>query len=123
MSASMFDKELPALADRTDPSFPLGPCAMGPVGDGDTVTWMRVWVFQDDDGHVAAATGTSGSHVGSAPEIPPFTSRWMIRTALEPGSGAFDPARKATAVALALATRKDGTQTIQHWRQDVAIVV
>lgn len=121
MPASMFDDELPARGDRRPAGFRAGPCAMGPVADGDTITWMRVWVLQKDPSKMAEASGTSGDRVGSQEERPPYRGRWMIRTELEPGSDAFSE-DDAIALAVAMVTHADGTRSTEHWSQAVSIV-
>lgn len=121
MPASMFDDVLPARESRASRDFRLGPCAMGPVAEGDTLTWMRVWILQHDGSKVAAATGTSGERVDGKDQRPPYKGRWMIRTELERRSDAFTAA-PATAVAMAFVTRADGTRDVEQWTQEVSIV-
>jgi hypothetical protein len=78
---------------------------MGPVAPGDTLNWMRVWVWQQDGERVAASAGTSGEHLGghdpSERERIPFTEdrEWMIQTELEPGSEQFSDQKPALAMA------------------------
>jgi hypothetical protein len=118
---SKFDDTLPSPAGRGQVAGrPAGPCTMGPVGDGDTLTWMRVWVHQRAGGRVAAASGTSGEDARTQAEHRPFRERWMIRTGLEPGSDQFLGA-PATALALALVTRADGSKDVEQWSQEVTI--
>ena len=123
---SRFDEVLPVLED--DPGGArLGVCAMGPVADGDKLTWMRVWVWQQDGKRVAAASGTSGEHLGgrrrSSKEKLPFTGKkgWMIQTELEPGSQQFSAGKPALANAMALVEHADGTKSVEQWSQAVSI--
>jgi hypothetical protein len=53
-----------------NPGLRLGVCAMGPVGDGDKVHAMRVWVSQQVGDRVVAASGEGGEHLGSHPPSP-----------------------------------------------------
>lgn len=119
MPASMFDDTLHADPGRPAEGFRLGPCAMGPVREGDTVTHMHVWLLQNGR-NVAAATGTSGKHAKQPAERPPYRGRWMIRTELDPGSDAFDE-DEATALALAVVTHPDGSRDVEQWTQQVRI--
>ena len=86
---SRFKPVLPVL--KGDAGERFGLCAMGPVADGDEITWMRVWLWQQDGKKLAACFGTSGKHPGAHPlaltERLPFKSKkdWMIQTQLEPG--------------------------------------
>ena len=82
----------PAAA-RSTQGNQVGVCAMGPVGDGDKLIWMRVWVWQQDGDDVAASSGDAGDQVpGAHPlggtEMPPFAlaeeKKWMVQTKLEP---------------------------------------
>jgi hypothetical protein len=122
---SRFNTSLPVLERPDDPDVRLGVCAMGPVADGDQLTWMRVWVFQHTDASVAAAVGTSGKHLGGHPmvdeERPPFAGSWMIQTKLEPGSEPFAPNKPALATAMALVTHADGSKDVEHWSQAVTV--
>ncbi len=125
---SKFNESLPILHGPADQrGVRLGVCAMGPVGDGDKLTSMRVWVFQETGAKAAAASGTGGRHLGGHPmsdnEKPPFTTAkgWMVQTELEPGSDQFVQAKPALAMAMALVTHKDGTDGVEHWTQAVLI--
>jgi hypothetical protein len=122
---SKFLDELPIL--EGDDALRLGVCAMGPVADTDTLTWMRVWVWQQDGAKVAASSGASGEHPGSHPLLPkeqlPFTApdEWMIQTQLEPGSPPFSENKPALAMAMALVTHDDGTTDVEQWDQAVMV--
>jgi hypothetical protein len=124
MPASKFSDVLPILKDQT---AQVGVCAMGPVSKGAELTWMRVWVWQEDGSKVAASAGTSGEHLGGhspeASEQLPFTADdgWMIQTKLEPGSEPFSRDKPALAMAMALVKHADGTRGIEHWSQAVSI--
>ena len=122
---SRFDEVLPILEDEPG-GVRLGVCAMGPVADGDKLTWMRVWVWQHDGKRVAAASGTSGEHLGGAKssnEKLPFTPKkgWMIQTELEPGSQQFSAGKPALAMAMAMVKHADGSKGVEQWSQAVAI--
>ena len=100
---------------------------MGPVADGDQLTWMRVWIWQQDGAKIAASAGTSGEHLGAhavaASEHLPFKAEkgWMIQTKLEPGSEQFTAGKPALAMAMALVKHADGTTGIDHWSQAVMV--
>jgi hypothetical protein len=122
---SKFDEVLPILKDKAGGAR-LGVCAMGPVADGDKLTWMRVWVWQQAGKRVAAASGTSGEHLGgrtSSKEKLPFTDKkgWMIQTELEPGSQQFSAGKPALAMAMAMVKHADGSKGVEQWSQAVAI--
>jgi hypothetical protein len=121
MPASKFDEKLPARAGRPETDYRPGPCAMGPIDPGVTIDWMRVWILQKDGDKVAVATGTSSRHVDGDDERPPYQRRWKIRTELERRSDPFT-GHRATAVAMAMITRPDGSRDVEHWSQPVAIV-
>jgi hypothetical protein len=109
-----------------DEDVTLSVCAMGPVAEGDELTWMRVWVWQQDGERRAVSSGLSGIHLGGHKASPmeqiPFThdKGWMIQTKLEPGSEQFSVGKPATAMALALVTRGE-SRDVQHWTQAVLI--
>jgi hypothetical protein len=124
---SKFREVLHVLENPIDPSVRLGVCAMGPVADGDELTWMRVWVAQQDGARVALASGTSGEHLGghelSDMEVLPFTDKkgWMVQTQLEPGSEEFSPGKPALAMAMALVRHQDGTRDVEQWSQAITV--
>ena len=124
---SKFREHLPILQGASAGSGrQLGVCAMGPVARGDTLTWMRVWVWQQDGTHLAASTGTSGEHLGghdaSDREELPFTDdkEWMIQTELEPGSDQFAEGKPALAMAMAIVEHGDSRE-VETWSQAVMI--
>jgi hypothetical protein len=123
---SKFEEELPILDGDAD--LRLGVCAMGPVAATDTITWMRVWVWQVAGKKVAASSGVSGAHPGAhrlgPTEELPFTAAkgWMVQTQLEPGSEQFSEGKPARAMAMALVTNDDGTEEdVLEWSQAVLV--
>jgi hypothetical protein len=125
---SKFREHLPILhGPPDDPGVRMSVCAMGPVTPGDTIHWMRVWVWQQVDERLAASSGASGMHLGAhAPsdmETLPFTDTkgWMIQTELEPGAEQFTDGRPALAMALALVEHSDGSRDVEQWNQGVSI--
>ncbi|HEY7453051.1 MAG TPA: hypothetical protein VH683_00710 [Thermoleophilaceae bacterium] len=123
---SKFNEVLPVLRDG---DVQVGVCAMGPVGDDDTLIWMRVWVWQQDGDSVAAAAGNAGDHVEGAHELddedcPPFAhpdkKRWMVQTKLEPESALFTDKKPVLVQAIAL-VEKNGQRNIVQWSQGVAL--
>lgn len=122
---SKFFEVLPLLVDGSDQ---VGVCAMGPIGDGDTLIWMRVWVWQQDGENVAASAGNAGEHVAgahalSADQQPPFAQpreRWMVQTKLEPESVDFNIEKPALVQAMAL-VENGGDRSIVQWGQAVAL--
>jgi hypothetical protein len=100
---------------------------MGPVADGDQLTWMRVWIWQQDGAKIAASAGTSGEHLGAhavaASEHLPFKAEkgWMIQTQLEPGSEQFTKGKPALAIAMALVKHADGSTGVDTWSQAVMV--
>ena len=123
MPGSKFDDVLHDEAGRPQvDGHDAGPCAMGPVGDGRTLTCMQVWLFQPEgDGGPAFAVGEDGEGVLPGDPTFPATGRWMVRTGLEEGSARFSTARKATALATAMFTRADGTADMEFWSELVEI--
>ena len=124
---SKFDETLPVITGRAKKGVRLGLCAMGPVADGDKLTWMRVWIWQLDGAKVAASSGTSGTHLGGPKEVPrekpPYTPKkgWMVQTELEPGSKQFSKGKPALASALAMVKHKDGSTDVEHWSQAILV--
>jgi len=124
---SRFEETLPILTGKAPKGVRLGACAMGPVADGDKLTWMRVWVWQLNGNKVAASSGTSGEHLGGPKKTKreklPFTPEkgWMIQTQLEPGSAQFAKGKPALATALAIVEHADGSTGVEHWSQAVSM--
>jgi hypothetical protein len=125
MAASQFFEVLPILKDG---EAQVGVCAMGPVGKGDTLIWMRVWVWQQDGDKVPASAGNAGEQVPGAHRLdakdsPPFTDdreRWMVQTKLEEESADFNLEKPALVQAIALVER-NGERNIVQWAQAVAL--
>jgi hypothetical protein len=125
----MVSKFLEVLPLLVDGSKQVGVCAMGPIGDGDKLIWMRVWVWQQDgDNVVAASAGNAGEHVPgahalSADQKPPFAKppdRWMVQTKLEPESADFNIEKPVLVQAMAL-VENGGDRSIVQWGQAVAL--
>jgi hypothetical protein len=112
-----FDDELPATSNRPIPTgaAAAGPCAMGPVPDGETIAAMHVWIFQDTPTGVAVASGDTREE---QPSTEPH--RWRVRTGLDPQSTEFLTDKPAVAMAMAL-VRRGGDEQVQHWSQAVFI--
>src|SRR5215207_3777180 len=128
MSASRFDVVLPLLKKKAD-GTQLGICAMGPIGSGDEIVWMRVWVWQQDGDNVPASSGNAGDHVPGAhalepAEKPPFVApkeeKWMVQTALEKDSPKFNHEKPALVQAIALVKNR-GDSDIVQWSQAVGL--
>jgi hypothetical protein len=100
---------------------------MGPVGKGEKLDWMEVWLWQQQDDGVAASSGRAGRHLGGQRRSPreklPFGAEkgWMIQTALAKGSKQFVIGKPAVAMAVAMVTRKNGNRDVEHWAQGVSI--
>jgi hypothetical protein len=107
---------LPVLKGEAGERFGL--CAMGPVADGDELTFLRVWLWQQDGKKLAVCFDTSGKHPGAHPLAPterlPFKGKkgWMIQTQLEPGSKQFSIACRRIPARLAL--RDQRGERCQH---------
>jgi hypothetical protein len=125
MATSKFFEQLPVLKDGTSQ---VGVCAMGPIGDGDKLIWMRAWVWQQDGEKLAAAAGEAGQHVPGAHPLtpeqePPFEApkpRWMVQTKLEAESENFSLQKPALVQAIAL-VENGGARTIVQWGQAVTL--
>lgn len=123
---SRFDEVLHLMdpeQERPVAGLRAGPCGRGPVDKGATILSMQVWLFQSgSDGQIAMATGRAGEDVGSPPEQPPYDDgKWMIRTGLDDRSGTFDVEAPASARAIAIVRRPDGTTAVEEWSQDVRL--
>ena len=124
---SKFFEVLPILMDG---ERQVGVCAMGPVGDDETILWIRVWVWQQDGEHVAASAGNAGEQVNGAHALdeddrPPFAhprERWMVQTKLEPVSADFTDEKPALVQAFALVER-GADRSIVQWSQAIALRV
>jgi hypothetical protein len=124
LPASKFDEKLvlatksPKFEDET--GIRHGPCAMGGVAPGDSLTSIHVLLVQDADGRVATATGTSERLIRA--DNPPQPERWVVNTELEHGSDQFAVGKPAMAMAMAVVNHKDGGTEIDRWSQAVSIV-
>jgi hypothetical protein len=122
MPVSRFFEVLPVLFDQQDKQ--VGVCAMGPIGTGDTLKWMRVWAWQQDDDDVIASAGCAGDHVHGAHPLkpdqkPPFvfpSPRWMVQTAFQPNSSDFNIDKPVLMQAMAL-VENDGEERFVQWGQ------
>src|SRR5262245_38039555 len=126
MPASKFFEVIPVLLDSSGSQ--VGVCAMGPIGTGDTLIWMRVWAWQQDGDAVVASSGNGGepvqgAHPLSPSQMPPFAApdtQWMVETGFEPQSGAFDLGKPVLVQALAL-VENNGERSIVQWSQAVGL--
>jgi hypothetical protein len=105
-----------------------GPQAGGPVEPGERLRWVYVWIFQngeDDDGTwAAAADGESpeeGPAVGEWQAATATDHQWTVETEMMHDSDAFRTDRAATATALALVDRKDGSTDAYWWTESVLL--
>jgi hypothetical protein len=123
---SKFFEVLPILKDPNGKQ--VGVCAMGPIGDGDTLLWIEVWIWQQDGDDLAASSGSAGDEVPGAHPLapedrPPFAhprERWMVETKLEPVSAYFTDEKPALVQAMAL-VENGGERRIVQWGQAVAL--
>ena len=123
---SKFFEVLPILKD--DDGNQVGVCAMGPVGDGDTLLWIEVWIWQQDGHNLAASAGSAGDEVPGAHPLdpddrPPFAhprERWMVETELEHVSADFTTEKPALVQAMAL-VENGGERRIVQWGQAVTL--
>jgi hypothetical protein len=123
---SKFFEVLPILKDGEGNQ--VGVCAMGPVGDGDTLLWIEVWIWQQDGNNLAASSGAAGDEVPGAHPLadedrPPFAhprERWMVETKLEPVSADFTDQKPALVQAMAL-VENEGERRIVQWGQAVEL--
>jgi hypothetical protein len=125
MAASRFDEELPVLMDGNKQ---VGVCAMGPIGDGEKLVWMRVWAWQQDEDSVPASDGNAGVHVPGAHQLkpeqkPPFEApeaKWMVQTGLAKDSPDYNLDKPVLVQAIAL-VEKAGQSEIVQWSQAVGL--
>ena len=127
LPASRFDDNLVLSAedvkfedveDATD--VRSGPCAMGGVAPGDSLTSIHVLLVQDAGGRVATATGSSQRLFRK--DRPPERERWVVNTELEKGSDQFAVGKPAMAMAMAVVKHEGGGTEIDRWSQAVSIV-
>ena len=125
MATSKFFEVLPLLKDGPTQ---VGLCAMGPIGTGDNIVWVRAWAWQQDEDELAASSGNAGEHVPGAHPLkaaqqPPFAAPkklWMVQTKLEPLSANFTTEKPAFVQAFAL-VENGGAQDIIQWGQAVMV--
>jgi hypothetical protein len=105
-----------------------GPDAGGPVGNGERLRWVYVWIFQNgESGRTtwAAAADGRGPSYGSDPDAWRSATgdkhKWSVKTKMLEDSDAFRTNRAATATALALVDRDDGTQEAYWWTEAVLL--
>jgi hypothetical protein len=127
MPASKFDETL--ILDSKPPVFTdpdsrsgirHGPCAMGDVAPGDSLTSIHVLLVQHADASVRTATGISDRLTRADNLAGP--GRWVVNTELEKGSEPFLVGKPALAMAMAIAEHDDGGTEIDRWSQAVMIV-
>jgi hypothetical protein len=105
-----------------------GPDAGGPVEPGEKLQWVYVWIFQNgedgDEAWAAAADGESPEEDEPKKAWEAATKknhRWNVETEMIHGSDDFRPERAATATALALVDRKDGSSDVYWWTEAVLL--
>jgi hypothetical protein len=124
LPASKFDDNL--VLSAKDVKFEdatgvrTGPCAMGGVAPGDSLTSIHVLLVQDAGGRVATATGSSQRLFRK--DKSPERERWVVNTELEKGSDQFAVGKPAMAMAMAVVKHNDGGTEIDRWSQAVSIV-
>jgi hypothetical protein len=99
-----------------------GPCAMGGVAPGDSLTSIHILLVQDAGGRVATATGSSQRLFRKDRSPERERERWVVNTELEKGSDQFAVGKPAMAMAMAVVKHKDGGIEIDRWSQAVSIV-
>jgi hypothetical protein len=115
------------LPDRT--RFPdRGPEVGGPVEPGEKLRWVYVWIFQngeDADGTWAAAADGESPEEGPGVEqwraATATDNEWKVETEMMHDSDDFRTDRAATATALALVDRKDGSTDVYWWTEAVLL--
>lgn len=93
------------------------PAAAGTVEQGEPMTWIAFWIWQDpglpNRGRAAAT--------GRATYVPPMTTTWSAATRLVEGSPPFTAGR-ARAMALALVTA-GGANEFYWWQKNNVQIV
>jgi hypothetical protein len=124
LPASKFDDNLVLSAKgvkfKDATGVRAGPCAMGGVAPGDSLTSIHVLLVQDAGGRVATAAGSS-QRLFRADNLPE-RERWVVNTELEKSSDQFAVGKPAMAMAMAVVKHKDGGTEIDRWSQAVSIV-
>jgi len=107
-----------------------GPEAGGPVGHDEKLRWVYVWIFQngeDEEGGSWAAAADGESPDETPDEATDWESatatrhEWTVETHMIHGSDGFRTDRAATATALALVDRADGTHDAYWWTEAVLL--
>jgi hypothetical protein len=105
-----------------------GPDAGGPVGDGERLRSVYVWILQNGETRnttwAAAAEGKGpsyGADVEAWGDATKAKHKWTVETKMLKGSGRFRTNRAALATALALVDRKDGTLEAYWWTEAVLL--
>jgi hypothetical protein len=109
---------LPDPGKAHDPAEPPGPLAGGPVPDGEELSWIYVWIYQNrpQGGPSAAAYGESDHGVTFG------GSRWDLPTEMANPSDQFVPGRQAQATAMAwVKDVEKGTKEVYWWSEAVMI--
>ena len=124
LPASKFDDNLVLAAKdvefKDETGVRVGPCAMGGVAPGDSLTSIHVLLVQDAGGRVATATGSSRRLFRA--DRPPEPERWVVNTELGEGSDQFAVGKPSMAMAMAVVKHKNGGIEIDRWSQAVSIV-
>jgi hypothetical protein len=84
--------------------------ASGTVNTGETLTWIRVWVIQDQQ--AAAASGRGDG---------PFTGTWAVSTTMVTANN-FQSGKKAIGIAMALVVEAGGGQRVEWWKDNIKLV-
>jgi hypothetical protein len=105
-----------------------GPDAGGPVEPGEGLRWVYVWIFQNGErGNKtwrAAADGESPEDGQAKKDWQAATrknNKWSVQTEMIHDSNDFETDRAATATALALVDRRDGTSDVYWWTEAVLL--
>ena len=121
------------LPDRT--TFPeRGPDAGGPVGVGEPLRWVYVWIIQngeEENDQGETVTWAAAADGESPDETPAEKAQWASATATQQmwtvethmmdDSDEFRTDRAAIATALALVDRADDTREAYWWTEAVKL--
>ena len=86
--------------------------ARGPTGQGDTLSWVWVWIFQNRPGTAAAARGGSSG---------PFSGRWEVSLNMGNPGDSFVSNKRARGHAVALVDDGSGEPEVYWWSERVWI--
>jgi hypothetical protein len=119
----------PVLKLPNKTKFPgRGPDAGGPVEPGEKLRWVYVWIFQNgESGKTTWAAAADGESPEDGPAMAAWEAatgtknKWTVQTEMIHGSDDFRADRAATATALALVDRKDGTSDVYWWTEAVLL--